>query len=389
MTRTYAPDLFSSEAIRAPFEHYKALRELGPVVWLEATGCWVTTDYASAEEALSRDAVFLSGRGVSLNEDMNKNLVGSTLNSDAPEHSQRKKVSIRPLMPASLAPLEPSIRAASQRLVQSLDSEVEAVSEIARFLPLNIVVDLLGLPADRSPEMLDWASATFNFMGPANALALSKSAALADLRAFVTDPRTRDRLSPDGWAAALFQAEEQGKIPKGWASEQMRDYLNPSLDTTIAATAYGLWRFARQPEVWERLRADPRLIPAAIEEIVRLATPIRGFSRYVGADTELAGQAVKQGQRVFILFAAANRDPAVFERPEHLVLDRPAKRHMGFGQGRHFCLGMHLARMEIRCLLTALTHRVQRFELRGEARIGLNNTIYGLEHLPLRLHFED
>ncbi|MGB1148053.1 MAG: cytochrome P450 [Alphaproteobacteria bacterium] len=389
MTATYAPDLFSPHGITEPFGHYAAMRELGPVVWLEATGCWATTTYAAAEEALARDDVFRSGRGVSLNDDMNKNLVGSTLNSDAPEHGQRKKVSIRPLMPASLKPLEPSIEAASRTLVESLPSEVEAVSQISQYLPLNIVVDLLGLPADRATEMLDWASATFNFMGPPNELALSKRAALADLRDFITDPNTRKRLTPGGWAAALFEAEERGKIPKGWASEQMRDYLNPSLDTTIAATSYGLWLFAQQPEVWDRLRADHSLIPAAIEDIVRLATPIRGFSRYIGEDTELAGQPVKEGQRVFILFAAANRDPDIFDRPHELVIDRPVNRHMGFGQGRHFCLGMHLARMEIRCLLTELAKRVRRFEVTGEARIGLNNTIYGLEHLPLRLHFED
>ena len=389
MIPIYAPDLFSPQAITEPFGHYQALRALGPLVWLEATGCWVTTDYATAEEALARSDVFRSGRGVSLNEAMNKNLVGSTLNSDEPEHTQRKKVSIRPLMPASLKPLEASILAASETLVQGLEREVEAVTAIAQYLPLNIVVDLLGLPADRSPEMLEWASATFNFMGPANDLALSKRAALADLRAFVTDPKTRERLSPGGWAAALFEAEERGKIPKGWASEQMRDYLNPSLDTTIAATSYGLWLFARQPEVWDRLRAEPSLIPAAIEDIVRLATPIRGFSRYVGEDTTLGGQALSEGQRVFILFAAANRDPAVFDDPDSLVIDRPVNRHMGFGQGRHFCLGMHLARMEIRCLLTALAARVRRFEQIGDARIGLNNTIYGLEQLPLRLHFED
>lgn len=385
---SYPHNLFAAEAIRAPHAHYESMRALAPIVWLEATGCWATSNYAAAEEVLSQPEIFVSGKGVSLNEEFNKLLVGNTLNSDGEEHSRRKKVSIRPLMPATLKPLEPIIQSASDQLVKALPDRVEAVSQIAQHLPLNIVVDLVGLPDDKKGEMLSWGAAAFDFLGPDNALAQSQSQALKAMRDFITHPDVYKQLSPDGWAAALYHAEQSGKIPKGWAVEQMRDYLNPSLDTTIAATAYGLHLFADAPDQWHKLRQQPDLIPNAIEEIIRLSTPIRGFSRYVVRDCQLAGQRVKQGDRVFVLFAAANRDPDVFEHPNCFDIQRRTAPHMGFGKGVHFCLGMRLARMEMRCLLLSLTKRVTTIEQDGEAEFGLNNIIYGLKQLPLRLHFD-
>jgi len=386
--KSYPHDIFAAEAIRAPHAHYESMRALAPIVWLEATGCWATSSYAAAEEVLSQPDLFVSGKGVSLNEDFNKLLVGNTLNSDGEEHSRRKKVSIQPLMPATLKPLEPIIQSASDQLVKALPEHVEAVSQIAQHLPLNIVVDLVGLPDDKKGEMLSWGAAAFDFLGPDNELARSQSQALKAMRDFISNPDVDKQLAPNGWAAALYHAEQIGKIPKGWAVEQMRDYLNPSLDTTIAATAYGLHLFADSPDEWHKLRQQPDLIPNAIEEIVRLSTPIRGLSRYVAQDCQLSGQNLKHGDRVFVLFAAANRDPAVFENPNQFDIQRRTAQHMGFGKGIHFCLGMRLARMEMRCLLSSLTKRVSTVEQDGNAEFGLNNIIYGLKHLPLRFGFD-
>ena len=385
---TYEPDLFSPDAIKSPHDHYDAMRSLAPIVWLEATQCWATTTYSAAADVLARADYFLSGKGVSLNQATNKMLVGSTLNSDGDAHSKRKKVSIRPLMPKNVSTLEPQIRAASEALVAALPPTVEAVSRIAQHLPLNIVTQLVGLPKGHEKDMLKWAAATFNFMGPANDIAKQHEAGLAELRAFVTDPETERRLTPNGWAAALFAAEAAGKIPAGWASEQMRDYLNPSLDTTIAATAYGLMLFAKHPEQWDLLRAQPNRIQNAVEEMVRLCTPIRGLSRYVAQDTYVEGVGLTAGDRVWVLFASANRDPNVFPSPNTFDVTRQTSRHMGFGQGKHFCLGMHLARAEMRILLETLIGRVRRFHLDGEPEISLNNIIYGLSKLPLRMEFD-
>jgi len=291
-------------------------------------------------------------------------------------------------MPATLKPLERSIQSASDQLVKELPERVEAVSQIAQHLPLNIVVDLVGLPNDKKGEMLSWGAAAFDLLGPDNAQARSQAPIMKAQREFITHPDVNKQFSPNGWAAALHHAEQAGKIPKGWAVEQLRDYINPSLDTTIAATAFGLHLFADAADQWNQLRQQPELIPNAIEEIVRLNTPIRGLSRYVARDCQLSGQNVKQGDRVFVLFAAANRDPAVFEQPNRFDITRRTAPHMGFGKGIHFCLGMRLARMEMRCLLSSLIERVCTIERDGEAEFGLNNIIYGLKHLPLRFKFD-
>ena len=315
---TYAPDLFTPAAIKSPHRHYQAMRAIAPLVWLEATGCWATTTYAAATDVLARHDCFVSGQGVSLNDTTNKMLVGSTLNSDGEAHSQRKKVSIRPLMPKNVSLLEPQIRAASQALVSHLPQRVEAVSQIAQHLPLNIVTQLVGLPKGREQDMLTWAAATFNFMGLPMILPRRMRLGWPNCER-LSLTRNPAALSPDGWAAALFAAEAAGRIPAGWANEQMRDYLNPSLDTTIAATAFGLMLFAKNPDQWDLLRQNPDRISNAVEEIVRLCTPIRGLSRHVNHDTEVCGVPLSQGDRVWVLFAAANRDPSVFSSPDDLT----------------------------------------------------------------------
>jgi len=130
--KSYPHDLFAADAIQSPHTHYESMRAIAPIVWLEATGCWATSNYSAAAEVLSQPELFASGKGVSLNEQFNKLLVGNTLNSDGDEHSRRKKVSLQPLMPASLKPLEPIIQSASDKLVSELPMHVEAVTQIAQ-----------------------------------------------------------------------------------------------------------------------------------------------------------------------------------------------------------------------------------------------------------------
>ena len=122
----------------------------------------------------------------------------------------------------------------------------------------------------------------------------------------------------------------------------------------------------------------------AIEEIVRLNTPIRAFTRYVAKDTEIEGVLLKKDSRVLVVFGAANRDPARFPEPHAFNIERKTTGHVGFGQGVHACLGMNLARLEMSCLFNALADRVQRFELTGPVVAGINSTIHSFASVPVR-----
>jgi cytochrome P450 len=163
----------------------------------------------------------------------------------------------------------------------------------------------------------------------------------------------------------------------------MTDYLGPSLDTTINATSSAILLFGRHPEQWDAVREDRSLIPNAINEVLRLESPIPWFARAVTEDHELDGVPVPAGSRVVLLYASANRDERKFEDPERFDVRRSnARDQLAFGHGEHNCVGQGLARLELRSLLEALAEAVQRFEL-GTAVRAHNQNLRGLERLEV------
>jgi cytochrome P450 len=162
----------------------------------------------------------------------------------------------------------------------------------------------------------------------------------------------------------------------------MRDYLGPSLDTTIFATANMIMLFGRNPDQWEFLRSDPSLVANAINEAIRLESPIRGFTRCLTRDHMLGPTMLRRGDRALLLFASANRDERKWQHADQFDIRRKANEHVGFGYGIHTCAGMHLARLEMQALLRALIARVRRFTI-GEPVAARNNVLRGLQKLPV------
>ncbi len=157
----------------------------------------------------------------------------------------------------------------------------------------------------------------------------------------------------------------------------MLDLINPSLDTTVNATSALLVLLARNPDQYDLLRADPSLIPHAINEAIRLESPIRGFTRVSTRDQDYDGVTLPEGARTMVLYASANRDERKWPDPERFDVTRRPSDHLGFGYGVHSCVGMHLARLEIQSLMEAIVRRVRRIEVRNtEQRI--NNILRGL-----------
>lgn len=209
---------------------------------------------------------------------------------------------------------------------------------------------------------------------------------IKQLRSFLEDSQTLEQLKPNGWAkAAILSGREKG-IADQRSNELMRDYIAPSLDTAISAIGYGVSQFARFPDQWDKIRADTSLIKNAIEEIVRLNTPIRSFTRYIAEPVTIAGIPLERDTRVMMMFGAANRDAKKFNDPDQFNVERQVRGHVGFGHGVHACLGMHLARLEMTCLFEALAKRVKRFELTAPERPGRNSTIYAFSSVPVRVH---
>ena len=183
----------------------------------------------------------------------------------------------------------------------------------------------------------------------------------------------------------ILAAADAGELAHTECSALMIDYLVPSLDTTISGIASALALFALHPDQWDTLRAEPSLLPNAINEVLRYESPLRAFTRKSRQSTEIGDIEVPAESRVLVLYASANRDE--HEWPEADVFDirRNATRHLGFGHGTHACAGQGLARIEMQAMLTALMRQVSRIELAGEPTWALNNIIRCYGRLPLRL----
>lgn len=385
-------DFYSDDTIRDPYPVYEALRALGPVVYLEKHDLYALPNYREVSEVLRQPLRYSNARGVSPLQKVNDILVGSTLNSDPPAHDRTRAITSEPLLPGALTEVEGRIREAADGLVDMLcqRGEFDAVADFARYLPVTIVAELVGLPpAVDSAQMLKWASATFNLFGTENARTRAAFDDLKDLRDFLLEYGRPEKLKPGGWARRIFEVGPERGISFETCAQLMRDYINPSLDTTISVSGQLIRLFAENPGEWDKVRANPALIPNAVEEAVRVAAPVRGWTRFVAEDSVLAGHALPAGARVLVMFASANRDPAKYPDPAQFDVTRAVHDHVGFGQGVHMCMGMHLARLEMQALVEALRRRVARFELTAEPEIGLNNSIRAYARMPVRVHLAD
>ena len=371
-----------------PYAFYDELREMGPVVHLRSLDLYAVSRFDDVRRVLADQKVFSSASGVAQNAAMNAAMAGSIVGTDPPEHTRLRGILGRPLTPAKLVPMRDRLSQLSEGQVDRILKEgdtVEAVSQIACFLPLTVVTELVGMPDDATARMLPWAAASFNGMAPdimpGTAPAL---ATIGEMIGYVADPSLPDRLRPGSWSAQLHEASERGEIDYDQFLSMLQGYLMPSLDTTIFAMSNLLWLLANNPDQWELLRSRPNLISRAIHEAIRIESPVQFFSRVATEDTEIDGTPVKAGSRVFVIYAAATRDPRRFENPDRFQIDRDSTDHVGFGHSAHRCVGMNLALMEITAMLTALVGKVSAIEL-IEAKRADNAILRGFAKLALRL----
>ncbi|WP_230980492.1 cytochrome P450 [Oryzicola mucosus] len=327
---------------------------------------------------------FRSGHGVSGNSAANKIAPGNLLASDPPLHDHLRRIVAAPLSPRSLAMVKERIEETADALVDRLvqRSSFDGMADLAQYLPVSIVSELVGMPEHGRENMLRWASAVFDMLGGDNERAAAAMPIIMEMRAYTANEATRDKVRPGGWVAMLYDAADQGVIRPEQVQVLMRDYLGPSLDTTIFATGHLMYLLGQNPDQWQMLRDDPTLIPNAINEAVRLESPIRGFTRYAAADRHVGDTLIPSGDRALILYASANRDERRWERPDTFDVKRILTDHVGFGHGIHSCAGMQLARLEIRSIVTAMTKQVKSIQV-GEPTLAMNNVLRGYERLPM------
>jgi cytochrome P450 len=382
----YEADLFTDDVLADPYDHYRALRDAGPVVWLAAHDVYAVARYREVRAVLEHPATFCSGEGVGLNDFINEGGRGTTIMSDGEEHRCQREVIERPLTPRALAELRPDAQTIADRLVAALVERgaFDAVRDLAVELPASWVPDLLGWPSDGRARLLDWANANFDGLGPLNERAIAAAEGLLEMVAFAHE-LAESELPAGSMAARILEAAGRGGIDRSRCPMMIIDYLAPSLDTTISGIGNAIWLLATHPDQWELLRQRPQRVKQAFNEALRVETPISCFTRVAKAGATLGGVDIPAGARVLVIFASANRDERRWDRADHFDLTRDSAAHVAFGYGQHACAGMGLARLEGAAVLTALVERVQRIELAGEPQRKLNNLIRSFRSLPVAI----
>jgi cytochrome P450 len=377
-------DLYSDSALQDPYPFYRQLRDQAPAVWLKPTGMYALTRFEDVRAALRNWQVFSSARGVAMNEEINQAIAGNTLGSDPPRHQHLRSILVRPLMPDAMHEVTALIETQAEALVQRLvdKQQFNAATELAPFLPLTVVSHLVGLPDNGRERMLEWGNAAFESLGPANARGLAARPTAMGLIEYAFTKIVPAELKPQSWAWSAFEAARRGEITENEARGLMLDYVAPSLDTTIFAISNAIWLFANNPDQWDLVRENPTLIPSAINEVLRVESPIQSFSRYVTRDAQVGDISMPGGSRAIVVYGSANRDERKWQNPESFDVRRKAAEQLAFGHGEHLCVGLPLARLEMKSLFAALAKRVKRFEVRSVER-ALNNTLRGLKSLEV------
>jgi cytochrome P450 len=379
-------DLFTDAAIRDPQPLYRRIRDCAAAVWLPAHGVFALGRFADVRAALRADEVLISGRGVALDDFVNGLPARTTLASDGELHRTRRGVLMKPMMPSALDEVRARVERLADELVARLVASggFDGIADFARHLPVAVVSHLVGLPAEGRERMLEWAAATFDALGPANARAERAGPLLLEMASYAAHV-DRTRLDPNGWAFRVFAAADAGRLDPEDARGLLIDYIAPSLDTTILGAGHLLYLLGTHPDQYEKVCANPDLVPAAVHEALRLGSPVRAFTRLAATRYEAGDVSIPADERVLVLYGSANRDERHYADPDRFDVTRDARDHLAFGHGVHRCAGGHLAQLELESLLRALTRHVRRIEV-GTPEVLMSNMLCGWRSFPARLH---
>lgn len=314
----------------------------------------------------------------------------SMLNSDGAVHDRLRRQVFRMFTPALIAGQRAAIEAYVSRLVSDLAGagEIDFVADLAVHVPGHVIGHLLGVPDADCPMLRRWSENIVQYFdvdrsAERKALAESTAAEFADyLRALKAD---RLRAPKDDLVTRLVEAEHAGEMSEDEFISTAMLILMAGHGSTIDVLGSGMHALLRFPEEMERLRADPALMPTAVQEMFRFESPLPFFDRYAAEEVEVGGTLYPRGTRFGLLYGAANRDPDHFADPDRFDVGRTPNRHLAFGGGAHFCLGNHLARLDMDIIFSTLFRTFRRIELVEAPLYKRSLSVRGPMALKLRL----
>jgi cytochrome P450 len=407
------PDLYADEA--AIHALYAALRRDDPIRMIRPTGYrpfWAITKYADILEIERQNALFINSKRTYLGsikmEEWIQSVTGDThlfrtlVDLDEPQHMKLRTLTQPYFMPASLKKLEARVAEIAKAHVDhmaGLGPELDFVKEVALYYPLRVIMEILGVPEADEPFMLKMTQEIFGPLDPDvvggssrvadtdMGLGIDLMATAQELFAYFGAMTEDRRANPkDDLATIIANGQIDGApIDHLQAMSYYIIVATAGHDTTSSTAAGGLHQLILNPSEMAKLKADPGLIPGAVEEMIRWVTPVKHFMRTATADYTIRDRTVKEGDGLALFYWSGNRDEDVFDDAYRFKVDRTPNKQIAFGYGAHLCLGMHLARMEIKALFQELLPRIESIELAGEPRNTRANFVSGLKTLPIRV----
>jgi cholest-4-en-3-one 26-monooxygenase len=391
MTRSPAEfgiDLMSGEFFgNDPYPAFAWMRRHAPVFHDDANDLWALASYDDVKAAGTDTATFSSAGGI------RPKFPGlpMMIDLDAPEHVRRRKLVSAGFTPRRVQAMEAQVRAVCDDVIDQVceQGSCDFVRDIAAPLPLNVIGDMLGVARDDRSGLLRWSEDMLGSQGAADASGLEAAAqAFEEYSAYMERVLAdRRRTGEDGdLVGILVHAEIDGdRLDQLSLIHETLLILIGGDETTRHVISGGMLALFEHPGQCERLQADPGLLPAAVEEMLRWVTPIKDMVRTTTREVELRGERIPEGAEIMLLYPSANRDEAVFEQADTFDTARAVNPHLAFGFGAHFCLGNQLARLELRVMFERLFARLPDLALAGSGPLPHrpSNFISGLESMPV------
>ena len=405
------PKSYASDTIHKSYAWLRANNPLGRAKLEGYDPFWVVTKHADILDVSRQNALFHSGdRQTTLSTQEgdkqvrkmtggSPHLVRSLVQMDAPDHPKYRALTQSWFLPHNIRSLEERIRRIARASVENMlekGGECEFVADVALHFPLHVIMEILGVPAEDEPRMLMLTQELFGStdpelglqaetQDPAKAIELVQ-AVLMDFYNYFAKITAARRAEPrDDLASVIANSTIDGQpISEFEALSYYVIVATAGHDTTSSSTAGAMWALAERPAEFDKVRANPALIPGLVEEAVRWTTPVKHFMRSATADTELRGRRIAKDDWLMLCYASGNRDEDVFEDPFAFRVDRSPNRLVSFGYGAHLCLGQHLAKMEMRILFEEMLPHLKSLELAGEPKMSEAVFVNGPKKLPIR-----
>jgi cholest-4-en-3-one 26-monooxygenase len=389
----FDPDIYVAGV---PHEAFRTLRSEAPVYFHPepgGKGFWAVTKYADVVTCSRDPGTYSSWKGGTNIPDYpreNLDVIRMLMvNMDPPQHNKFRRLTSTGFTPRMIARMEEYIRRAAAKIVDDVAplGACDFVTKVAAELPLVVIADIMGIPQEDRHKVFDWSNRLIGFDDPEfqNTLEDATKAA-AEMWMYANSLAAGRKGKED---KDLVTVLINAKIDGEQLTEMEFDAFFLMLavagnETTRNLISGGMLALMENPAQRQRLLADPALIPTAVEEMLRWVTPVIHFRRTATKDTVLRGQEIKEGDKVVLYYPSANRDEEVFPDPYVFDVGRTPNEHLAFGIGQHSCIGLNLARLEIRAMFEEILRRMPDIELDGKVRRLRSNFINGFKEIPVR-----